>query len=138
MRVETNGIYRRGERRRKMQDMEALIEHEHKHEHEMEQALGAFICEQNPYTEFPGEEGPPQKPKTGEMTLGPKWQVVDSAVQNGEYALLWDFDGKPRRVRKAIRIKYTYKATYKMPSGEEIERDEIEHLLLGYEGSGDA
>jgi len=24
-----------------------------------------------------------------------------------------------------------------MPNGEEIERDEIEHILLGYEGSGD-
>jgi hypothetical protein len=122
----------REERGREMQDIEQYTESERV----MEQELGEFICKQNPYTEFPGEDGPPQKPKTGEMTLGPKWQVVDSAVQNGEYALLWDFDGKPRRVRKAMRIKYTYKATYKMPDGGVIERDMIEYLLVGYEGSG--
>jgi hypothetical protein len=73
---------------------------------EMDRALGAFIREQNPYTTFPGEDGPPPKPKTGDMLLGPKWQAVDTAIENGAYALQWAFEGQPRQVPKALRIKY--------------------------------
>ena len=106
---------------------------------DMEQALGEFICQQNPYTNFPGDNNPPPKPVTGEMTLGANWQVVNTEIEgNGEYTLLWNFDGRPRGVRKAMRIKYTYIATYQLPNGETKEIEHTEHLLIGYEGSGSA
>jgi hypothetical protein len=103
---------------------------------EIHRALGQFICAQNPYTNLSGEEGPPQKPQTEEMLLAPDWQKLHTAIENGDYALLWEFGGKQHRVRRAVRIAYTYKAVYTLPNGDTKERDVTEHLLIGYEGSG--
>jgi hypothetical protein len=103
---------------------------------DMAQALGQFICEQNPYTNLSGEEGPPQQPQTEGMILRPDWQKLDTAIENDDYALFWEFEGKRRRVRKAIRIKYAYKAAYTMPKGDTKARDVTDYLLIGYTGFG--
>jgi hypothetical protein len=103
---------------------------------DMAQALGQYIGEQNPYTNLSGQAGPPQTPQTTEMLLAPDWQKLHTAIENGDYALLWEFGGKQHRVRRAVRIAYTYKAVYTLPNGDTKERDVTEHLLIGYEGSG--
>ena len=84
---------------------------------EIHRALGQFICAQNPYTNLSGEEGPPQKPQTEEMILASDWQKRHTAIENGDYALFWEFGGKQHSVRRAVRIEYTYKTAYTLPKG---------------------
>jgi hypothetical protein len=82
----------------------------------MELDLGEFICKQNPYTQ--------------RMELANNWQHHDVEIDQ-DYYHYWYFDGRPRRVRKAVRIKYTYLEDPTDPSSRKSE-----HLLIGYEGIG--
>ena len=70
------------------------------------------------------------------MILAPDWQEPYTPIENGDYALLWEFGGKQHSVRRAVRIEYTYKTAYTLPKGGTKARDVTEHLLIGYEGSG--
>lgn len=108
----------------------------------MHEGLGQYICEQNPYTDRKTfEEGPPQKPETGEMRLVEPGEKAGSWQKNGTeveldqgYTHLWYFDGKPRSVKKAIRIEYKFDATYHLSDGTTKTVPITEHLLIGYEG----
>lgn len=100
----------------------------------MEEDLGKYICVENPYTELPFAEGPPQQPKTGTMAFKNNWQnAVEVDIAQG-YGYQWSFDGKPRNVNKALRITYTYEAEYTLSTGQKQKKTITEHLLVGYEG----
>ena len=70
------------------------------------------------------------------MLLAPDWQKLHTTIETGDYALLWEFGGQQRRVRRAVQVAYTYKAVYTLPKGDTKERDVTEHLLIGFEGAG--
>ena len=60
------------------------------------------------------------------MTMPPNWQT---SIEEDSYAIgSWQFKGRTLRVKKAIRIPYTYQDK----QGSFIR----EYLLIGYEGSG--
>jgi len=101
--------------------------------------LGEFIHTQNPYPwqmELPVDLAAPANPEDVEKDgigrnrdAGHPFEVPDvwgdrDRIMQG---LFWYFDGKPRRVSKAVRIEYTY--TFE---GKEY----TEHLLIGFEGAG--
>ncbi len=77
---------------------------------QMECDLGEFIRQQNPYTQ--------------NMQLPPDWKAKSETDTSVNY---WYFKGAPLRVKKAIRVLYTY---------VENGKTETEHLLIGYEGAG--
>jgi hypothetical protein len=78
--------------------------------------IGEFICDENPYTD--------------KMQLADGWQNHDVSIEQAEgddeYAHYWYFAGRAHRVKKALRIKYTYT--------DDDGKVQIEHLLVGYEG----
>jgi Dyp-type peroxidase family len=101
--------------------------------------LGAFIRHENPYRwemQFPKDfqaaetQGDVEKDGIGRnRDADHPFEVPDvwddrAKVMQG---LFWYFDGKPRRVSKAVRVVYTYTV-----NGQEYK----EHLLIGYEGAG--
>lgn len=103
--------------------------------------LGDFIFDQNPYAaeveivdvEHPNNSNP-KDPDVAMDGPGAKFHSkkpfkVPTSKTGAEFmeGLFWYFKGAPRRVSKAIRIKYTYKLR-----GKKV----TEHLLIGYEGSG--
>ena len=81
--------------------------------------LANNIENRNPYS-FLGPAG------SQGMTLPPNWQ---SAIEEDAYVTgSWQFRGRSLRLKKAIRIPYTYQ--------DENGNIVREHLLIGYEGGG--
>jgi Dyp-type peroxidase family len=74
------------------------------------QGLAQFMWEENPY----GSDG--ELPDD-----------LDEATARDSRVNWWYFEGKPRRVAKAIRIPYTYTR-----NGQKL----TDHLLIGFEGQG--
>ena len=78
----------------------------------MDALLGKDICDRNPYKH--------------QMQLEDNWgvEIEEDSYQVG----YWKFKDRSLRVRKAIRIPYTYVDA----NGNRVK----EYLLIGYEGSG--
>jgi Dyp-type peroxidase family len=86
------------------------IDEEKEMPYEGYQGLAQLMSEENPY----GSDG--ELPDD-----------LDEATARDPRVNWWYFDGKPRRVAKAIRIPYTY-----VRNGQKL----TDHLLIGFEGQG--
>jgi len=74
--------------------------------------LGMAICDRDPYK--------------NQMELEDNWAVE---IEEDTYEVgFWNFKGRNLRIKKAIRIPYTYVDAL----GNRVK----EYLLIGYEGSG--
>jgi hypothetical protein len=62
-------------------------------------------------------------PYTHDMVLDPLEMEIEDHYQS-----TWPFKGQEKKVRKAVRVKYTFKNADNFPV--------TEYLLIGFEGSG--